>query len=99
MKVWALIQKAIEEEDRCALVSVILTAGSAPRDAGAHMIVTARGYHGSIGGGALEWQAIAIAQAMLTKGPLTKITSHALGPDLGQCCGGQVTLATEIFDH
>jgi len=98
MKVWALILKTVEAQGRCALVSVISTQGSAPRDAGAHMVVTPHGYHGSIGGGTLEWHAIAAAQAMLARGASAKITSHALGPDLGQCCGGQVRLLTEVFD-
>jgi xanthine dehydrogenase accessory factor len=62
------------------------------------MIVTARGYHGTIGGGTLEWRAIANAQALLGKGSTFKVTSHALGPELGQCCGGRVTLATEAFN-
>ncbi|HUR43222.1 MAG TPA: xanthine dehydrogenase accessory protein XdhC [Aestuariivirga sp.] len=97
MKVWALILKTVREEGRCALVSVISTQGSAPRDAGAHMIVTPQGYHGSIGGGTLEWHAIAAAQAMLARGASPKISSHALGPDLGQCCGGQVRLLTEVL--
>ena len=97
MKVWALVLKTIETQGACALVSVLSTQGSAPRDAGAHMIVTPQGFHGSIGGGTLEWHAIAAAQAMLGRGPSAKITSHALGPELGQCCGGQVRLLTEII--
>ena len=97
MKTWALIVKSLETHGRCALVSVIATKGSAPRDAGARMIVTPEGYHGTIGGGTLEWRAIATAQAMLAGGAAARITSHALGPELGQCCGGQVELATEVF--
>ncbi|MBC8037471.1 MAG: xanthine dehydrogenase accessory protein XdhC [Rhizobiales bacterium] len=99
MKIWAQILKTVETHGRCALVSVLSTQGSAPRDAGAHMVVTPEGYHGSIGGGTLEWHAIAAAQAMLAKGPSAKMTTHALGPDLGQCCGGRVSLATEVFDR
>jgi len=98
MKVWLLVLKTVEEQGRCALVSVISTEGSAPRDAGAHMVVTPQGYHGSIGGGTLEWHAIAAAQGMLAKGAAVRVTSHSLGPDLGQCCGGQVRLRTEAFD-
>ena len=98
MKVWALILKTVEAQGACALVSVLSTQGSAPRDAGAHMVVMPHGYHGSIGGGTLEWHAIAAAQAMLARGVSAKITSHALGPELGQCCGGRVDLMTEVFD-
>ena len=99
MKCWALIQSAVERHGACALVSVVSTEGSAPRDAGARIVVTPEGYHGTIGGGTLEWHAIATAQAMLGKGSATRITSHSLGPDLGQCCGGRVKLVTEVFDR
>lgn len=99
MKVWALILAAVEQQGVCAMVSVAATEGSAPRDAGARIIVTRDGFHGTIGGGTLEWHAIAAAQSMLSRGSATKITSHALGPELGQCCGGRVQLATEIFDR
>ncbi len=63
------------------------------------MVVTPLGYHGTIGGGALEWRAIAEAQAQMNEGPPRKMTAHALGPDLGQCCGGRVELETEVFTH
>jgi xanthine dehydrogenase accessory factor len=62
------------------------------------MIVSASGYHGSIGGGALEWQAMAEAQAMLAKGIGRKESQHVLGPDLGQCCGGRVRLVLQAYD-
>jgi xanthine dehydrogenase accessory factor len=97
MKTWAIILKTLEMQGNCALVSVIGTQGSVPREAGARMIVTPEGYHGTIGGGTLEWRAIATAQAMLGRGEAARITSHALGPELGQCCGGRVELATEVF--
>jgi xanthine dehydrogenase accessory factor len=97
MKTWALIEKTIKADSACALVSVIRAQGSVPRGTDAQMIVTPEGYHDSIGGGALEWRAIAEAQAMLGQGAGARIASHALGPDLGQCCGGRVDIATEIF--
>jgi xanthine dehydrogenase accessory factor len=99
MKTWALIVAAVEKHGACAMVSVTATQGSAPRDAGARLIVTPEGLRGTIGGGTLEWRAIAAAQAMLGRGVATKVTSHALGPELGQCCGGRVQLATEVFDR
>ena len=58
------------------------------------------GFLGTIGGGALEWQAIAQARDDLTRGsPLTRLARHALGPELGQCCGGSVRLLTEVFER
>lgn len=98
MKTWSLIARALAEQGSCALVSVIATDGSAPREAGARMVVSAAGFHGTIGGGALEWKALAMAQAMLGKPRQVRFINQSLGPDLGQCCGGRVMLAVESFD-
>jgi xanthine dehydrogenase accessory factor len=55
-------------------------------------------FTGTIGGGALEWKAIAIAQAALANpaAPRAEKRSFALGPELGQCCGGNVDLLVEL---
>jgi xanthine dehydrogenase accessory factor len=97
MKQWSTIAKVLQTQGRCALVTVAATKGSAPRGTDAWMVVTPLGYHGTIGGGTLEWRAIAAAQAQLNAGPQRKRTFYALGPDLGQCCGGQVELVTELY--
>jgi xanthine dehydrogenase accessory factor len=99
MRVWAQILGAVEAHGRCALVSVVKAEGSVPRDAGARMVVTPEGFHGTIGGGALEWRAIALAQAQFGSDAAVKLSSHVLGPELGQCCGGRVQLAIETFDQ
>lgn len=80
-------------------VVVADTAGSAPREAGASMIVWADGMAGTIGGGTLEFEALKSARRMLADGGRAAITSHALGPDMGQCCGGRVTLVRERLDE
>lgn len=97
MKVWAPIVKSLEAHGTCAMISVVKVEGSAPREVGARIVVTPVGFHGTIGGGTLEWQAIAKAQAMLGKPTEHRLSSHSLGPDLGQCCGGRVQLMTEVF--
>jgi xanthine dehydrogenase accessory factor len=79
-------------------VSVVSTRGSAPREAGAAMLVTADGIAGTIGGGALEWQAMAEARAMLKAGAGPVERTVSLGPGLGQCCGGAVTLRFEMAE-
>jgi xanthine dehydrogenase accessory factor len=99
MKTWAHIVKALEVHGTCAMVTVVTVEGSAPREVGARMIVTPQGYHGSIGGGTLEWHAMAKVQGLLGQSMQQKLSSHSLGPDLGQCCGGRVQLVTEIFDR
>jgi len=81
------------------VVRVVITrsAGSAPRGAGTAMLVWAEGQDGTIGGGALEFQAVAAARAMLVAGPARRAQTLPLGPALGQCCGGSVSLWAELF--
>jgi len=99
MKVWPVVEQALVSHGTCVLVSVVSTEGSTPREVGARMIVTPEGFHGTIGGGALEWKVLAAAQAMLGKPRAVKTMVQSLGPDLGQCCGGRVKLAFEAFDR
>lgn len=73
-------------------VRVASTAGSAPREAGTEMLVRPDGVEGTIGGGALEWQAIATARRMMTEGRTSHRETVPLGPSLGQCCGGSMVL-------
>ena len=75
------------------MIYVVITSvrGSAPRDAGTAIAVSADATEGTIGGGALEYRAIARARALLAEGREAEETV-ALGPGLGQCCGGAVTL-------
>lgn len=74
-------------------------AGSAPRETGAAMLVWDAGQSGTIGGGALEWQAARAARALLgAPGPWARqLLKLPLGPALGQCCGGHVTLLFERY--
>ncbi len=77
------------------LVTVAHTTGSAPREAGTAMVVTADGIAGSIGGGHLEFDAIRIARDALDAGSSPKpwLVRFPLAARLGQCCGGVATLA------
>ena len=75
------------------------SAGSAPRDAGTSMLIWAEGTEGTIGGGTLEFQAIAEACEMLATRAGLRHRAVPLGPALGQCCGGSVTLVWERFDE
>lgn len=76
-------------------VTVLAHRGSVPREAGAWMAVFADCTHGSIGGGHLEWQALAQARAQLGGPAGVSVHRFFLGPSLGQCCGGEVTLQFE----
>ncbi len=97
MKLWPIVVRELLHHGTCAMVSVVKAEGSVPREEGARMVVTPHGFHGTIGGGMLEWKALAEAQAMLGKPRAVKVITQSLGPDLGQCCGGRVTLAVESF--
>ncbi len=72
--------------------------GSSPRETGTSMLVTEHTQYGTIGGGALEYQAIATARQMLANGKSKTFTKTPLGPALGQCCGGTVSLLWERFE-
>ena len=93
--------EAIEAEGSAALITLAETAGSAPREAGARMVVRASGgFYGTIGGGELEFEALEEARAALKagRGPARR-RSVALGPELAQCCGGRVVWRVETFDR
>jgi xanthine dehydrogenase accessory factor len=77
------------------LVTVAAVKGSVPREAGARMLVTAREFNDTIGGGHLEHRALEIARTMLQLGEARRFERFALGPSLGQCCGGVAWLAFE----
>jgi xanthine dehydrogenase accessory factor len=89
------------------LVSVDSVQGSGPREVGAWMAVFPQTLVNTIGGGHLEFQAITEARALMAR-PVsdnsastathednTLTTRYALGPALGQCCGGVVHLKFE----
>lgn len=81
-----------------ARVVIATVDGSSPREVGAAMLVWQQGQAGTIGGGALEFQAAERARNMLVSGGGPRLDRVPLGPALGQCCGGAVTLLTEIYD-
>lgn len=78
------------------LVSIVKVKGSTPRDPDAAMLVTAGSFSGTIGGGQLEWIALKQARKLLAKKtdeqPADVRRQIPLGPEIGQCCGGQVEL-------
>jgi xanthine dehydrogenase accessory factor len=81
------------------LVTVATTSGSVPREVGAWMAVFRDAVIGTIGGGHLEWEAIRSARARLAPlegtAPAVWDSEFVLGPSLGQCCGGRLTLHFE----
>ena len=99
-KVWARIRESIERHGKAGLLSVVGAAGSVPRETGARIVLQPDGgFYGTIGGGRLEYEAIAVARGALAAGRgAAIIRDWPLGPNLGQCCGGAVKTLTETFD-
>src|SRR5258708_6278280 len=89
-KVWARIRETIERHGKAGLLSVVGAAGSVPRETGARIVLQPDGgFYGTIGGGRLEYGAIAAARGALSAGRgAASFRDWPLGPNLGQCCGG-----------
>ncbi len=99
MTAWIDAVAAAERDNQPAvLVTVLAAKGSTPREAGAKMVVSVDCLAGTIGGGNLEHQCEAAARGLLAdgaQGPSTR--DFPLGPALGQCCGGHVTVLFEVL--
>lgn len=90
------LTSSVELHGRVVRVVIADVKGSAPREVGASMLVWQNGQSGTIGGGALELDATVRARRALDQGDW--LERFALGPGLGQCCGGAVTLLAEVYD-
>jgi xanthine dehydrogenase accessory factor len=78
------------------LITVLMSAGSTPRESGCKMVVTGDEQFDTIGGGHLEFAAVKTARELLVEGEQTqKVISYPLSSSLGQCCGGAVKLLFE----
>lgn len=89
------LQKLVHDNQSCVVVLITEISGSAPRPVGTRMVITSTDIHDTIGGGALELEAISHARALLLSQrsvPAISYRDISLGKDLTQCCGGRVTL-------
>ncbi|HVC62115.1 MAG TPA: xanthine dehydrogenase accessory protein XdhC [Acetobacteraceae bacterium] len=90
---------ALATLDRAGTPSVLVTVaaarGSTPREAGCKMVVTRDALFGTIGGGNLEFACIDAARDMLDGAQRPAMRDFPLGPALGQCCGGHVSVLFE----
>lgn len=87
------LSAAIATHGPITRVVIARLTGSSPREVGTAMLVWADGQSGTIGGGALEFEATHRA-----RDGLVGAHDYPLGPTLGQCCGGHVTLVYERFE-
>jgi xanthine dehydrogenase accessory factor len=99
IQVWPTVERFLTEHGAAVLVTLARVQGSSPREPGARMMVRPDGrFSGTIGGGALEWLALAEAQSMMSgPGASYRRLDKALGPELGQCCGGRVHVTLERY--
>ena len=102
MQAWLKsVTDAISSKNDFVLMTVIDTKGSTPCINGDKIVVASdQSIFGSIGGGNLEFKALAFAADLLT---IDKNNVHLekfpLGASLGQCCGGYVKVMFESFLH
>ncbi len=82
-----------------AMATVVGAQGSTPREVGARMLVWPDRFTGTIGGGALERQALDQARRLIAQDVRRHaLQDYPLGPLLNQCCGGHVRLLLERLD-
>lgn len=97
---WAKAAQSALSRSAAAMITIVEKHGSAPREIGTRMVVTAQENWGTIGGGRLEFLALEQARKILDLPPGTwRLQDYPLGPLLGQCCGGRVKLLIERLDH
>lgn len=92
------LRRALEREPVMVRIVLASVRGSAPREAGVSMLLGRSGPIGTIGGGRLEWDALAEARALLEDPSGSALMKRmVLGADLGQCCGGVVEVWLERY--
>ena len=91
----ARLQDLLSRGEDVVLVTMATVKGSAPREAGTRMLVSAEQSALTIGGGHLEYKALEIARQMLQQDRNRHEQQFSLGASLGQCCGGAVKLLFE----
>ena len=105
-ELFLLLRERLLSKEPLVLATVIGSAGSTPRGAGARMLVGMKGQEavrlwGTIGGGLPEHEAITEAAALL-KRPGTLFKKYILHPgeaaDLGARCGGEVSVFFRSLD-
>jgi xanthine dehydrogenase accessory factor len=92
------LREVREQGEAAFLVTVAKVRGSAPRDAGARMLVTLNDTVGTIGGGQLEYECtrLAVERIGATESSGEEfVRTFPLGSTCGQCCGGVVDVLFE----
>lgn len=95
---WADEALAMIAVGPAAMVTLAGVEGSAPREAGAKMIVGLDRIAGTVGGGNLEFLLIDQARRLMASDRHVLQQDYPLGPLLAQCCGGRVRVLVERLD-
>ncbi len=90
--------KHLDTGRKFVLALVVRHSGSAPRNAGARMLVFQDGsIEGTVGGGRLELAVIQAAKELFDRGG-TALLEFDLGRDLGMACGGGAAVYLELVE-
>ncbi len=93
------LKSFLQRNKPVARVDLAEVRGSAPRESGAWMLVGTDEIFRTIGGGQLELHAIDAARKALHSGKhKSEELRTVLGPETGQCCGGDVRLQIKVLD-
>lgn len=97
MDIFEAIHLAKHSGKPSILAMVVESKGSAPRRAGARMLIKCDGStEGTVGGGAVEKRVLEEAEKLLRSGGTT-LLHYDLGEDLGMSCGGKMTIFLETL--
>ena len=92
------LQQISAASEPYVLITILGARGSTPRDSGTKMVVTQEHTYDTIGGGHLEYKAIQQAREFLLQSESVQHLEHyPLGAELGQCCGGSISVLFESF--
>ena len=92
------IREFLRAHRSVVLAEITAVRGSAPREAGASMLISSNSIAGTIGGGALVHLCIDRARQVIREGLDGSTLDIPLGPEIGQCCGGRVDIALSVVD-
>lgn len=97
--VWSALAAWRLEGRRFVLLSVVESRGFTPQKAGAHMLLSEDGETiGTIGGGAIEHEALREARVLLASGEVARTVKKHLTQELGMCCGGEMVVSLEVLE-
>ena len=103
VQIYSQLAYELENKSDIVVATIVADSGSAPRGAGAKMLIGERGrILGTIGGGAMEWKSEKMARELLRE---KRSLVHCFRlhkndtEDLGMICGGDVTVLFQYVGH